>query len=147
MGLLGKMLRKKTEGAKATADRLDKKELVEGCIAGSVLMAFADGDCEASEIEAMSAIISANPTFANFTTEVGGLIDKYSAMMKAGKVLGKTKLMREITDVKGSAEEKEEVFATIVSIAEADGEVEPKEMELLKEIGRSLGLNPDNFLS
>lgn len=147
MGMLGKMFGKRSEAAKVAADRFDKKDLVEACIAGAILIAFADGECEESEMAALTSIIQANDSFKNFSSEVPILVDKYAGLMRAGKTLGRIKLLRELDDVKASQDEKEEVLATMISIAEADGEIEPQELKELKEVGRRLGVNVEAMIA
>jgi tellurite resistance protein TerB len=144
--MFGKMFSKRTAAAGAAIKKMENKDLVEAAIAGMVLMAFADGSCSDEEIANLTAIVEASDSFSAHQSEIPGMVDKYVRLMKAGAAIGRTKLMKEISDVKGSEDEKTEVFACIVSIAQGDGAVGAEEMDLLKRIGRQLGLNPDAFL-
>ncbi|EEX1012158.1 tellurite resistance TerB family protein, partial [Escherichia coli] len=42
--------------------------------------------------------------------------------------------------------EAEEVFVNMLTIAEADGEIEPAEHKVLEEVGRRLGLRVEDYL-
>lgn len=56
------------------------------------------------------------------------------------------KLMKEISDVDSDEKQKEEAFIIAIEIADADGEIDETELAVLREIGKSLGLNPDSYI-
>ena len=141
MGFLSKMFGKKTNEIKAKASKVENKDFMEAIVACSILVAYADGECEDSELAKLSDVVSSLPELEHFGGEIVTTISKYEQLMKAGFRLGKAKLMREIEDIKSSVEEKELVFITALTIAEADGEVEPQELVILKEIAQKLGIN------
>lgn len=127
------------------AKKMEKRDLMQACIAGAVLVAFADGELEDSEVKALHEIVESQPTLANFGPELAKTIDQYIGVMKASKYLGKVKLMREIEDIKSTPDEIEEVFAIMLTIAEADGQIEDAEMKLITEIGKKLGVSLQKF--
>jgi tellurite resistance protein TerB len=53
--------------------------------------------------------------------------------------------MREIADIKSNQKDAEEVFVLAITIAEADGEIEPAELKVLTNIGRELGLRLQDY--
>lgn len=55
--------------------------------------------------------------------------------------IGKLKVLKELEDIKGSDADRQLVFNVMLTIAEADGEVEPEEVAVLKEVGQRLGIN------
>lgn len=142
MGVFGKIFGKKAAETQVKLQKFEKRDLVEACVAGMVMVAFADGDCEDSELAKLQEIIQSNESFAHFQSEVGVLVDKFALQFKAGFILGKSKVLKELADINSSADEKEEAFICMVLVAQADGEVEPAEKTLLVEIGRRMGLNP-----
>jgi tellurite resistance protein TerB len=142
MGVFGKIFGKKATETKIQLQKFEKRDLVEAAVAGAVMVAFADGECEDAELAKLQEIIESNDSFSHFQSEVGVLVDKFARQFKAGFIMGKMKAMKELADIQASAEEKEEVFIVMVLVAQADGEVEPAEKTLLIEIGRKLGLNP-----
>lgn len=145
MGLLGAMFGKKIGAAKANLKKIENKDLMEAIVASCILIAYADGECEESELKSMEGLISSNEQLKDFGSDLTTTINKYHGIMQAGPRVGKMKLMREIEDIRGDAQQKEEVFLTAVTIAEADGQIEDKEMVVLKELGGKLGISLKDY--
>jgi tellurite resistance protein TerB len=142
---LGKLFGKKTGEAKAQLNKLQNKDLMEATIGAALLVSAADGKIEDEELLKLQEIIEALPTMSHFGSEIGQTIDRLSKLLKAGFVMGKVQIMREIADCKHSEQEAEDVLVTAITIASADGEVEPQEAEIIKEVAKKLGLNPANY--
>ncbi len=138
MGLFSKL----TKSAKSVA----KQNVFEAIVAASVLVAAADGEIEKKESEKLEKMLGNNDSLSSFKkTEIQRLVAKYSATVETDFRMGKLKMMKEIEDISENATDAEEVFVTALAIAEADGEIEPKEFEVLAEIGRRLGLNLKDY--
>lgn len=140
-GIFGKKGRK----AAAEINKFTNRDLMEAIVGGALLVAHADGELEESELVNLEAQIKANPALANFGPEIGQTINKFIAMFDAGLRMGKMKVMREIRDIQHTPEEAEEVIVTMITIAEADGEIEPEELKVLKEVADVLGVNLKDF--
>lgn len=140
------IFKKKAAAAKVTLHKVENRDLMEAIVAGAVLVAFADGDCSAEELEKLQGIIESNDNLAHFGSEIGATIDKYSSMYESGARLAKVKLMKELKDVQGDESQKEEAFIIAIEIADADGEIDEDELKILKDIGKAFGLNPDNYI-
>lgn len=140
------LFKKKAKAAQVTLHKVENRDLMEAIVAGAVLVAHADGECSTVELEKLDNIIAANDNLAHFGSEIGKTIDKYAAMYEAGARLAKMKLMKEIRDVDSDEAQKEEAFIIAIEIADADGEIDEAEMGVLREIGKALGLNPDNYI-
>lgn len=140
-GLFGK----KANQVKDSVQKSINRDQLEATIAGAILLAFADGELEDSELQALSATIENNEKLSHFGSEIGQTIDRFVNIMKAGATLGRVKVMKEIRDCKADEEAKIEIFATLIDIAQADGEIEPEEVEVLKMIGRELGVSLSMF--
>lgn len=134
------IFRKKGAAVKAELKKVENRDLMEAIIAGSLMIAAADGEIEDSELERMEKLIAANSNLAHFGSEINQTIAKFTTMFEAGPRMGKMKAMRELDDIKASDEEKEEAFVMMIEIAEADGEIEPAEMKILAEIGQKFGI-------
>lgn len=138
MGFLSKL----GKSAKSVA----KQNVFEAIVAASVLVAAADGEIEKKESEKLERMLSTNDSLSSFKkTEIQRLIAKYTAVVETDFRMGKLKMMKEIADIAENANDAEEVFITAISIAESDGEIEPKELTVLTEIGRNLGLNMKDY--
>lgn len=138
--------KKKKAAVSITLHKVENRDLMEAIVAGSILVAYADGDCSSEELQKLGDVIAANDNLAHFGSEIGKTIDKYSAMYEAGSRLAKVKLMKEIKDVECDEEQKIEAFIIAIEVADADGEIDEKEMAVLKDIGKQLGLNPENYI-
>lgn len=138
MGFFGKI----GKSAKSIA----KQNVFEAIVAASVLVAAADGEIEKKESEKLEKMLSNNDSLSSFKkTEIQRLVSKYSATVETDFRMGKIKMLKEIENITENASDAEEVFVTAISIAEADGEIESKELEVLVEIGRRLGLNLKDY--
>lgn len=137
--------KKKFNNAAEGAKKLQKKDLMEAICAAAVLVAFADGELEDSEVKALQEIVQNQEALQPFGAEVGQAIDRYVGKVKAGKTVGRVQLMNEIKDVKADEDERTTVFAIAVDIANADGEVEPAELDVLKKIGAVLNVRLQDF--
>lgn len=144
--MLGKFFKKKTAAAKVTLHKVENRDLMEAIVAGAVLVAYADGDCSKEELTKLEDIIATNDNLKHFGSEINATVEKYSLMMESGARLGRVKLMKEIADVAGDEEQKVEAFIIAIEIADADGNIDEDEMKVLRDIGKALGLNPDNYI-
>jgi len=138
--MLGKLFRKKAGSAAAELKKMENRDLMEAVVAGSLLIAAADGEIEPEEITSLEKLLAANPSLEHFGPEINKVMARFESMLDAGFRIGKMKIMREIEDVKTSPQEAEEVFITMLTVAEADGEIEPEELAILKEVGSKLGI-------
>ncbi|MCK2097724.1 tellurite resistance TerB family protein [Thauera aromatica] len=143
--MFGKLFGKKVGAAKAELKRVENKDLMQAVVGAMVLIAYADGECERSELEKIERLVAANDSLAHFGNEINTTMGRYIEFMEAGPRMGEMKIMREIADVKNDPKEAEEVFVLAITVAEADGEIEPAEIKVLAKIGRELGLRLQDF--
>jgi len=141
MGFLSNFFGKKTAGVKQEMAKVENRDLMQAIVGGALLVAYADGECEEKELTKMEQIISALPELSHFGGEINETIGRFHSILESGFRLGKLKVLKEIEDIKGNSEDKELVFTVMLTIAESDGEVEPQEVAVLKEVGQRLGLN------
>lgn len=136
---------KRARKAKAELKKMENRDLMEAIVGGSLLVAAADGDISHDEVENLEKLIASNPALEHFGGEIHKTMGRFEAMLDAGFRIGKMKILREIEDIKGSPEDAEEVFITMLTIAEADGEIDEKELAILKEVGQKLGVRLADF--
>jgi len=139
------MLKKKFGAANAELKKVENRDLMEAIVAGSLLVAAADGDIGEDELVSLEKLIASNDALAHFGGEINKTIAKFETMLEAGPRIGKMKILKEIADIKNNPEEAEEVFLTMLTIAEADGEIDDKEMAVLKEVGSKLGIRISDY--
>ena len=143
--MFGKLFGKRVGAARAEVKKVENRDLMQAVVGAMVLIAYADGECERSELDKIERLIAANDSLAHFGSEIQQTMGRYVEFMEAGPRLGEMKIMREIADVKNNAQEAEEVFVLAITVAEADGEIEPAEVKMLAKIGRELGLRVQDF--
>lgn len=143
--MFGKFLKKKTTDARVEMKKVENRDLMQAIVGGCILIAGADGDLEVSELEKIEKLIRANPSLEHFGQEITTTMNRFKEMVEAGFRLAKVKIMREIGDVKNNPNDAEEVYVQMITIAEADGEIEDAEMKVLVEVGKVLGLRPQDY--
>ena len=80
-----------------------------------------------------------------FGAEIPATIGRVLQQFEASFAYGKMQALRELADVKASEEEKTEVIVCMISIAGRDG-IDEKELAVIDEIARSLGVQYKQFL-
>lgn len=141
MGIFGSLFGKKAANVKQELHKVENRDLMEAVVACSILVAYADGECEDAELAKMEQVISALPELKHFGSEISETIGRFHSLLEAGFRLGKLKVMKEIDDIQANDDDRQLVFNIALTIAEADGEIEPQELKVLKEIGQRLGIN------
>lgn len=147
--MFGSFLNKLKDAAKGiatTAVKADNKDLMEAMVAGAVLVAYVDGELEAEEVAKCKAIIGASSQLSAFGDEPMSVFDKYCDKVEASKRMGKLDLMKEISDIKGNLEGSQRVLIMAIEVADADGEIDQAEMDLLNEIAKKLDLKLSDYL-
>lgn len=144
--MLGKLFGKKAAAARQEIKKLENRDLMQAVVGGCLLVAAADGEIEQSETDKLDQLLRSNANLAHFGSEITQTITRFSEQLRAGFRVGKMNIMREIEDVKNSPKDAEEVFVNMLTIAEADGEIEPEEQKVLEEVGRKLGLRVEDYL-
>lgn len=139
--MIGKFLRQKAGKAKASQAKFENRDLMEAIVGGSLLIAAADGSIDDEELESLDKLLESNDKLSHFGSEIYTTLDRFKNMLDAGFRMGKVKILREIADIDANEEDKEEVFVTMLTVAEADGEVDENEEQMLIEVGRKMGIN------
>lgn len=139
------MFKKKAAAAATEMKKVENRDLMEAIVGGCLLVAAADGEIEPEEIANLDKQISSNPSLKHFGGEIGQVVNNFTQMLEAGFLIGKMKILREIEDIKNNPADAEEVFVNMVVIAGADGEVEPEEVAILKEVAQKLGVRYQDY--
>lgn len=139
------LFKKQAGAAKVELKKVENRDLMQAIVGAMVLIAYADGECEKSELDKIERLIRANENLAHFGGEITQTMGRFVEYMDAGPRVGTIKIMREIADIKNNAKDAEEVFVNAITIAEADGEIEPAELKVLSNLGRELGLRVQDY--
>ena len=141
MGFFSKMFGKKASEAKNEMTKIENRDLMQAIVGGSLLVAYADEECEPDELAKMEQVISSLPELKHFGPEIHETIAQFRGQLEAGFRIGKQRILKEIEEIKGDDDERYLAFNAMVTIAESDGEIESKEVMVLKEVGQRLGIN------
>ena len=118
---------------------------MQAIVGGCILVAAADGEIEKSETDKIDQLIRSNKNLEHFGAEITATLGRFTEQLQAGFRVGRLNILREIRDIKNNPADAEEVFVNMITVAEADGEIEPEELKVLTEIGRELGLRLSDF--
>ena len=136
---------KKARAAKNEIKKFEKRDLMEATVGGCLLVAFADGDCEDSELKTIDSLLRTNKALEGFGHELTDTINRFTERLKAGYRVARVEILREIEQVKGDRQEAEDVLITMLTIAEADGEIEAAEQRELDTVAERLGLRISDY--
>ena len=143
--MLGKLFGKKVGAAKVELKKVENRDLMQAIVGGCLLVAAADGEIEKSEGDKVEALIRSNKNLEHFGSEITTTTARFTEQLQAGFRVGRMNILREIRDIKSNPADAEEVFINMITVAEADGEIEPEELKVLAEVGRELGLRVQDF--
>lgn len=144
--MLGKLFGKKTGQARAAVAKLANRDLMEAVVYGAIYVAAADGDLEESELSKVETILSNNPSLQGFGAELSNTIDRAKTDFKSGARILRQNAEKELGDLAHSPAEALTVLNIMLTVAEADGEIEPSEMVALERSAKLLGLNLKDHL-
>jgi tellurite resistance protein TerB len=131
-----------------SAKKVQNKDMLQAIVGAALMIAAADGEIEPNETTKLEEIMAAHDALSAFKrSEISAILQDYTKKLKANFALGKTQLMREISDIADKSDQAEEVLLIAVAIAEADGEIEDNEKKVIGEIAKTLRLNADTYLN
>lgn len=137
---------KKVNAVKAEVKKLENRDLLEAIVGGCLLVAAADGDIEESEVKKIDSLLRTNKNLAHFGSEITELVNRFSERLQSGYRVARAEILDEISDVKGDEKQKRDVLLNMLTIAEADGEIEQAEQKELDAVAQSLGLRLADYL-
>lgn len=135
-----KLFGKQVGNAQAEMKKVVNLDLMQAIVGGGLLVAAADGEIEASEVSKLDELIRSNPNLTHFGSEITETINRFTGQLNANFQVGRLAIKRELADIKNFPADAEEAFVNILAVAQADGQIEPAELVVLKEIGMHFGL-------
>ena len=119
---------------------------MEAMVGGCALVAFADGECEQEEIKKIDELLRTSKALEGFGAEISTTLNRFCERLTASYRAGRIEILREIEEIKGDQREKEDVLIAMLTVAEADGEIEEAERKELDVVAQRLGMRLDDFL-
>ena len=145
--MLGKLFGKKSGQARAAVAKLANRDLMEAVVYGSIYVAAADGELEESELSKIETILSNNPALQGFGAELSNTIDRAKADFNdGGPRIIRQNAEKELKDLAHSVDDAATVLNFMLTVAEADGEIEPAEMAVLEKAAKIMNLNLKDYL-
>ncbi|MDR3602325.1 MAG: TerD family protein [Desulfosporosinus sp.] len=140
-------LQRQTESARNVVSKYMGKDLTEGLVAGSALVAMADGIIEPSEREKLIEYFRTSQEMRGINiNEVDSRFNYFVQRIQNDQMLGKAEALRAVGKLAGKPEAARLVVRLCCAIGFADGEFSPVEKKVVEEICREVRLDPKEFI-
>jgi len=132
-------LKSKANELKTEALKYKNKDFLNAAMAGSALIAMADGSISSTEKQKMIKFIESNDALSIFTTsDVIKAFQDFVGQLEA-------KAYQAIGKMKSNTEASRLLVRMIISIASSDGLFDNDEKKIAFKIAKELGINPSEF--
>ena len=140
-------LQHQTETARNVVSKYMGKDLTEGLVAGSALVAMADGVIEPSEREKLIEYFRTSQEMRGIIiSEVDLRFNYYIQRIQSDRMLGKAEALRAIGKLASKPDAARLVVRLCCAIGFADGEFAPVEKKMVEEICREVHMDPREFI-
>lgn len=146
--MFGKFFGKKSREARQAMAKIENKDLMQACVYGCFYIASADSEIESSEIDKIDRLLRNSPQLQGFGPELANVIDRAKAdFNEGGARIIRMNAERELADLAHDPKNAEIVMNFMLTVAEADGEIEvPAEMNVLERAAAKMNLRLQDFL-
>ena len=139
-------LKTKAGELKTEALKYKNKDFLNAAMAGSALIAMADGSVSAEEKQKMVKFIESNDALSVFTTtDVIKALQDYVSQLEFDKDIGEAKAYQALGKMKSNVEASRLLVRMIIAVASSDGNFDANEQRVASKIARELGLTPAEF--
>ena len=139
-------LKTKANELKTEALKFKNKDFLNAAMAGSALVAMADGSISSEEKQKMIKFIESNEALSIFTTsDVIKAFQDFVGQLEFDKDIGEAKAYQAIGKMKSNTEASRLLVRMIISIASSDGLFDNDEKKVAVKIAKELGINPSEF--
>ena len=139
-------LKTKANELKTEALKFKNKDFLNAAMAGSALVAMADGSISSGEKQKMIKFIESNDALSIFTTsDVIKAFQDFVGQLEFDKDIGEAKAYQAIGKMKSNTEASRLLIRMIISIASSDGLFDNDEKKVAVKIAKELGINPSEF--
>lgn len=145
--MFAKIFGKKGREARAAMAVVQNRDLMQAIVYGAFYVAAADGELEEAEMKKMEKLISNTPQLKGFGAELSNTTDRAEKdFTDGGHRILRQNAEKELKDLAHSPDEAATVLNIMLTIAEADGEIEQAETVVLEKAAKLLGLNLKDYL-
>ena len=139
-------LKSKANELKTEALKFKNKEFLNAAMAGSALIAMADGSISAEEKQKMIKFIESNDALSIFTTsDVIKAFQDFVGQLEFDKDIGEAKAYEALGKMKSNGQAARLLVRMIIAIASADGNFDATEKKIASKIARELAIDPAEF--
>ena len=139
-------LKSKANELKTEALKFKNKDFLNAAMAGSALIAMADGTISSEEKQKMIKFIESNDALSIFSTsEVIKAFQDFVGQMEFDRDIGEAKAYQALGKMKSNAEASRLLMRMIIAIASSDGIFDFDEKKVAVKIANEMGLNPAEF--
>lgn len=130
----------------AEASKFKNRSFMEAVVAGCALVAAADGSISSDEKQKMAGFIQRADELKHFDmSTVIEVFNKTAGDFEFDQSIGKASALQTIGKIKGNDEQARLLVRVVCAIGAADGDFDPDEQAVAKEICVELGLNASEF--
>jgi tellurite resistance protein TerB len=139
-------LKSKASELKNDVLKYKNKDFLNAAMAGSALIAMADGSISAEEKQKMVKFIEHNESLSVFTTkDVIDAFQNFVGQIEFDKDIGTAAAYQAIAKMKSNSEAARLLIRMIISIGASDGNFDADEKRIAVKIAKELALNPAEF--
>lgn len=139
-------LKTKVNELKTEALKFKNKDFLNAAMAGSALIAMADGSISAEEKQKMIKFIESNDALSIFTTsDVIKAFQDFVGQLEFDKDIGEAKAYQALGKMKSNSEASRLLVRMIIAIASSDGLFDGDEKKVAVKIAKELALDPAEF--
>ena len=140
-------LQKQTDSARNVVSKYMGKDLTEALVAGSALVATADGIIDPSEREKLIDYFRTSQEMRGINiNEVDSRFNYFVQRIQSDHMMGKAEALRAIGKLASKPDAARLVVRLCCAIGFADGEFAPVEKKIVEEISREVNLDPKEFI-
>jgi tellurite resistance protein TerB len=139
-------LKTKANELKTEALKFKNKDFLNAAMAGSALVAMADGSISSEEKQKMIKFIESNDALSIFTTsDVIKAFQDFVGQLEFDRDIGEAKAYQALGKMKSNTEASRLLVRMIISIASSDGIFDGDEKKVAVKIAKELALDPSEF--
>ena len=139
-------LKTKAKDLKTEALKYKNKDFLNAAMAGSALIAMADGSVTSEEKQKMIKFIESHDALSIFTTnDVIKAFQDFVGQIEFDRDIGEAKAYQALGKMKSNAAASRLLVRMIIAIASADGNFDAVEKKVAIKIAKELAINPAEF--
>ena len=139
-------LKTKAGEPKTEAMKFKNKDFLNAAMAGSALVAMADGSVSSEEKQKMIKFIESNDALSIFpTSDVIKSFQDFVSQLEFDKDIGEAKAYQALGKMKSNVEASRLLVRMIIAIASSDGNFDMNERAVAGKIAKELNISPSEF--